>query len=74
MSDEQQKQHSVLVVAAISAVISGGGAHIATKESEDLPVNSTTLEDCRAFSEHSREHERATCEIEKTKLMIRCKQ
>jgi len=72
MSDEQKPPNMILVAAA-SAAISGGGAHFATKESADLPVNTTSIEDCRAFSQHAREHERASCEIEKNKILIGCK-
>lgn len=64
---EEQKPPNMILVAAASAAISGGGAHFATKENTDLPVNTTSIEDCRAFSKHAREHERASCEIEKTK-------
>jgi len=73
MSDEEKNSsNTMIMVAAVSAVISGGGTHLATKESEDSPVNTTTIEDCRAFSEHAREHERTNCEIEKTKSLIDC--
>ncbi len=75
MSEEETKGggNNMLLVAAASAAISGGGAHLVTASGEDLPVNTTSIEDCRAFSQHAREHERATCEIEKNKILIGCK-
>jgi len=72
MSDEQ-KPPNMILVAAVSAAISGGGAHFATKESADLPVSATSIEDCRSFSQHAREHERANCEIEKNRIILECK-
>ena len=68
MSDEQ-KPTNLILVAAASAAISGGGAHIVTKEE----VTGASIEDCRAFSEHAREHERANCEIEKNRILLECK-
>ena len=75
MSEEERGgSANVIIIAVASAAISGGGAHLATKDVDDLPVNSTSIEDCRSFSEHAREHERASCEIEKVKDLIACKQ
>ncbi len=74
MSDEESKgSNNMLLVAAASAAISGGGAHLVTASGEDLPVNTTSIEDCRAFSQHAREHERADCEIEKNRILLECK-
>ena len=74
MSDEDKSSSAnMIIIAAASAAISGGGAHLATKDGTDLPVNSTSIEDCRSFSQHAREHERASCEIEKNKILIMCK-
>ncbi len=70
---EEQKPHNMILVAAASAVISGGGTHLVTTSGNDLPVNTTSIEDCRAFSQHAREHERATCEIEKNRILLECK-
>jgi hypothetical protein len=72
MNDTENRNSNIILVAAASAAISGGGAHLATKESDDLFLNTTTIEDCRSFSAHAREHEKTSCEIEKTNLMIRC--
>jgi len=69
MSDEESKTPNVLVVAAVTAAISGGGAHIVTKDD----VTSANIEECRSFSQHAREHERTTCEVEKNKILMRCK-
>ncbi|QDP63241.1 MAG: hypothetical protein Unbinned1520contig1002_39 [Prokaryotic dsDNA virus sp.] len=70
MSDEEKGSNTnMIIIAAASAAISGGGAHIATKDD----VNSANIEDCRVFSQHAREHERANCEIEKNNILIRCK-
>ena len=66
---EEQKPTNMILVAAASAAISGGGAHIVTKDD----VTSANIEECRSFSQHAREHERANCEIEKNKILIRCK-
>ncbi len=71
--DENGNGKNMILVAAASAAISGGGTHLVTTSGNDLPVNTTSIEDCRAFSQHAREHERATCEIEKNKILIRCK-
>ncbi len=74
MSDEENKGgNNMLLVAAASAAISGGGTHLVTSSGDDLPVNTTSIEDCRAFSQHAREHERADCEIEKNTILIGCK-
>jgi len=71
MSDEESnKNGNLILVAAASAAISGGGTHIVTSSDD---VTSANIEDCRSFSEHAREHERANCEIEKTNILIRCK-
>jgi hypothetical protein len=70
---EEQKQPNMFLVAAASAAISGGGTHLVTSSGEDLPLNTTSIEECRSFSQHAREHERATCEIEKNKILIGCK-
>jgi len=69
MSDEESKNSNLILIAAASAVISGGGAHLVTKDD----VTSANIEECRSFSEHAREHERANCEIEKNKMLISCK-
>ncbi len=71
--DENGNGKNMILVAAASAAISGGGTHLVTTSGNDLPVNTTSIEDCRAFSQHAREHERATCEIEKNKILIGCK-
>lgn len=73
MSEEENKGNNMLLVAAASAAISGGGAHLVTASGEDLPVTGTSIEDCRAFSQHAREHERADCEIEKNRILLECK-
>ncbi len=74
MSDEESKgSNNMLLVAAASAAISGGGAHLVTASGEDLPVNTTSIEECRSFSQHAREHERADCEIEKNRILLECK-
>ena len=69
MSDEESKGSNLILVAAASAAISGGGAHLVTKEE----VTSANIEECRAFSQHAREHERANCEIEKNRILLECK-
>ena len=68
MAGDEIKSSNIALVAAASAVISGGGAHLATKDD----VTSANIEDCRVFSEHAREHERTSCEVEKNKLLIEC--
>ncbi len=67
----ESNNQNMILVAAASAAISGGGAHFATKES-NLPVTNTSIQDCTPFSIHAREHERADCEIEKNLLRIQC--
>lgn len=67
---EEQKPSNLILVAAASAAISGGGTHIVTSSDD---VTSANIEDCRSFSEHAREHERATCEIEKNRILLECK-
>ena len=62
------KMSNLILVAAASAAISGGGTHIVTSSDD---VTSASIEDCRSFSEHAREHERANCEIEKNRHFIR---
>jgi hypothetical protein len=71
MSDEENKGsgNNLILVAAASAAISGGGAHLVTKDD----VTSANIEECRSFSEHAREHERANCEIEKNRILLECK-
>jgi len=69
MSDEEKGNSNLILVAAASAAISGGGAHIVTKDD----VTSANIEECRSFSEHAREHERANCEIEKNRILLECK-
>ena len=74
MSDEENKGgNNLILVAAASAAISGGGAHLVTANGEDLPLNTTSIEECRSFSQHAREHERANCEIEKNRIILECK-
>ncbi len=74
MSEEENKGgNNMLLVAAASAVISGGGTHLVTSSGDDLPVNTTSIEECRSFSQHAREHERANCEIEKNRILLECK-
>ena len=74
MSDEDKGSgNNMILVAAASAAISGGGAHLVTASGEDLPVNGTSIEECRSFSQHAREHERASCEIEKNRILLECK-
>ena len=73
MSDEEKGNNNLILVAAASAAISGGGAHLVTASGEDLPVNGTSIEECRSFSQHAREHERANCEIEKNRILLECK-
>ena len=75
MSEEENKGsgNNMILVAAASAAISGGGAHLVTASGEDLPVNGTSIEECRSFSQHAREHERANCEIEKNRILLECK-
>jgi len=67
---EEQKPSNLILVAAASAAISGGGTHIVTSSDD---VTSAGIEDCRSFSEHAREHERANCEIEKNRILLECK-
>ena len=67
---EEQKPSNLILVAAASAAISGGGTHIVTSNDD---VTSANIEDCRSFSEHAREHERANCEIEKNRILLECK-
>ena len=67
---EEQKPSNLILVAAASAAISGGGTHIVTSSDD---VTSANIEDCRSFSEHAREHERANCEIEKNRILLECK-
>jgi type 1 fimbria pilin len=71
--EENSNGKNMLLVAAASAAISGGGTHLVTTSGNDLPVNTTSIEDCRAFSQHAREHERANCEIEKNRILLECK-
>lgn len=73
MSDEESKGNNMILVAAASAAISGGGAHLVTANGDDLPVTATSIEECRSFSQHAREHERANCEIEKNRILLECK-
>tara|TARA_R110002050_G_scaffold121154_2_gene239441 strand:- start:417 stop:641 length:225 start_codon:yes stop_codon:yes gene_type:complete len=74
MSEEEKAgDNNMILVAAASAAISGGGTHLVTSSGDELPLNTTSIEDCRAFSKHAREHERASCEIEKNKILIGCK-
>jgi len=74
MSDEDKGSgNNMILVAAASAAISGGGTHLVTSSGDDLPLNTTSIEECRSFSQHAREHERANCEIEKNKILIGCK-
>ena len=74
MSNEDKGSgNNMILVAAASAAISGGGTHLVTSSGDDLPVTATSIEECRSFSQHAREHERATCEIEKNKILIGCK-
>jgi len=67
---EEQKPSNLILVAAASAAISGGGTHIVTSSDD---VTSANIEDCRSFSKHAREHERANCEIEKNRILLECK-
>ena len=70
MSDEDKGGgNNMILVAAASAAISGGGAYLVTKEE----VTSANIEECRSFSQHAREHERANCEIEKNRILLECK-
>tara|TARA_R110001632_G_scaffold83617_10_gene185002 strand:+ start:1358 stop:1603 length:246 start_codon:yes stop_codon:yes gene_type:complete len=68
MAGEEIKSSNIALMVAASAVISGGGAHLVTKDD----VTSANIEDCRAFSDHAREHEQASCAIAKNKLLMEC--
>ena len=68
MAGEESKSSNVAAIALMSAVVSGGGAHLVTKDD----ITSASIEDCRVFSDHAREHEQTSCEIAKNKLLMEC--
>ncbi len=64
-------------IPTIAAVIAAGsigglGGHTIGSAEETI-VNATTVEHCKEFMLHARQHERSDCDIEKLKLMMECK-
>jgi len=49
-----------------------GGGHFGGELGGDPPVVTGTIGACEYFTKHGREHERASCEIEKNILRVSC--
>jgi len=64
-----ENTQNYLMIAAASAFVGGGGTHLATS---DQQVNSVTIQDCRPFSQHAREHEQQNCKNMINSLRIDC--
>ncbi len=69
---EGSENGKLLIAVAVSSIVSGGGAHVATKSNEGALVESATIEQCLHFMRTARELERLQCNIEKNELKILC--
>ena len=64
-------ENTKLIAGIIAAGSIGSfGGH--TVGSSDAVVNSSTLESCREFILHAREHERLMCEDDKLRQLLDC--
>jgi len=68
MNDNTKLMAGILAAGSIG----GFGGHTVSSLDETT-VNASTLESCKEFMLHARQHERLICEDEKITLLIQCK-
>jgi len=72
--DESSGFSTGQMVAAVGLVgtLGLGGGHLGGELGGDPPVVTGSIGACEYFTKHGREHERASCEIEKNQIRVSC--